>query len=148
MEDINEGLNGSSLSSFADDTSLSLPITSIEDVPNLQRDLDTVYTWGSRNNMVFNEEKFEILRHGQHQEIKTETNLLKEGGHEISARQPAKCLGAHLGEDCTFHYHIDETVRRATGMAGWILRTFYTREPKIMLTLWNTIIQPLLDYCM
>ncbi|XP_076069248.1 uncharacterized protein LOC143041310 [Oratosquilla oratoria] len=148
MEDINEGLNGSSRSSFADDTSLSLPITSIEDVPNLQRDLDTVYTWGSRNNMVFNEEKFEILRHGQHQEIKTETNLLKEGGHEISARQTAKCLGAHLGEDCTFHYHIDETVRRARGMAGWVLIIFYTREPKIMLTLWNTMIQPLLDYCM
>ncbi|XP_076049501.1 uncharacterized protein LOC143030226 [Oratosquilla oratoria] len=93
MGDINEGVNGSNLSSFADDTSLSLPITSTEDVPNPQRDLNTVYAWASRNNMVFNEEKFEILRHGQHQEIKTETNLLTEGGHGISTLQTAKCLG-------------------------------------------------------
>ncbi|XP_076054408.1 uncharacterized protein LOC143033093 [Oratosquilla oratoria] len=136
MGDINEGVNGSSLSSFGDDTSLSLPITSTEDVPNLQRDLDTVYAWASRNNMVFNEEKIEILRHGQHQEIKTNTKLLTEGGHEIS-----------LGEDCAFHHHIAETVRRARGITGWVLRNFSIREPKIMLTLWNTMIQPLLDYC-
>ena len=140
MGDIDEGLDGSSLSSFADDTSLSMPLTSSEDVPNLQKDLNTVYAWASTNNMVFNEEKFEILRHGHQQNIKSDTQLLTEGGHKIIALPTAKCLGIYLQEDCTFQHQISEVVRRARGMAGWVMRTFSTREPKVMLTLWNTMI--------
>ena len=59
----------------------------------------------------------------------------------------AKCLGVHLSESCSFHHHISETLRKAKGMAGWVLRTFSTRDSETMLTLWKTLIQPLLDYC-
>ncbi|KAG0722155.1 hypothetical protein GWK47_045036 [Chionoecetes opilio] len=97
--------------------------------------------------MSFNEEKFEMLRHGQNHYIKEATKLYTEGGQEISIQPHVKCLGVHISEDCSFHHHIAETVRKAIGMAGWVLRTFTTRETLTMLTLWKTLIQPLLDYC-
>ena len=32
-------------------------------------------------------------------------------------------------------------------MCSWILRTFYSRTPLLMLTLWKSLVQPILDYC-
>ena len=32
-------------------------------------------------------------------------------------------------------------------MCSWILRTFKTRTPELMLTTWKSLVQPILDYC-
>ena len=32
-------------------------------------------------------------------------------------------------------------------MVGWALRTFSTREKKCMITIWNSQIRPIIDYC-
>ena len=42
---------------------------------------------------------------------------------------------------------VDEVVSSARAMSGWALRTFKTRERFPMITVWNTIIRPSLDYC-
>lgn len=47
-----------------DDSSVSQPITSIEEASQLQKHLNTCCSWTTRNNMKFNEEKLEMLRHG------------------------------------------------------------------------------------
>jgi len=39
------------------------------------------------------------------------------------------------------------TVQKALNMSGWILRTFYTREARPMLTLYKALILSRLDYC-
>ena len=81
MGDIGERVGDSFHSSFADDTSVSLPITTAEEVSGLQQDLNTVYVWAKTN--LFNKGKFEILRHGQKYHIKETTKLYTEGGQEI-----------------------------------------------------------------
>ena len=55
MGDIGEGIKYSSLSSFADNTSVSLPVTSAEEVSCLQQDLDTVYAWAETNIILMRE---------------------------------------------------------------------------------------------
>ena len=47
----------------------------------------------------------------------------------------------------TFKAHIDSTVVEAQKQCSWILRTFQTREPLLMLTLWKSLIQSKLEYC-
>ena len=32
-------------------------------------------------------------------------------------------------------------------MCSWILRTFQSRTPEVMLTLWKSLVLPILDYC-
>ena len=51
--DINVNIS-STVSSFADDTRVLRPITSIEDSQQLQNDLDLIYQWQENNNMLFN----------------------------------------------------------------------------------------------
>ena len=33
------------------------------------------------------------------------------------------------------------------GMCSWILRTFRSCSPELMITLWKTLVLPILDYC-
>ena len=35
----------------------------------------------------------------------------------------------------------------ANNMCSWILRTFQSRSPELMLTLWKSLVLPILDYC-
>ena len=65
----------SKVSLFADDTRVMGPVKSEEDVENLQKDLDKIYEWQSKNNMLFNSKKFEILRYGSNIDLKMNTKL-------------------------------------------------------------------------
>ena len=57
--------DGTSASSFADDTRLQRGITSEGDCELLQADLDRVYSWAEEVGMLFNASKFELLRFWQ-----------------------------------------------------------------------------------
>ena len=52
-----------------------------------------------------------------------------------------------MSSDGTFKMHIKKIVTEAGQQAGWILRTFTTRESLPMLTLWKSLVQCKLDYC-
>ncbi|XP_050691060.1 uncharacterized protein LOC126982828 [Eriocheir sinensis] len=147
LGDITTTLDRAVISSFADDTNISQSISTPEDVNSLQQDLNNVYTWATQNNMNFNQEKTELLRCGPNQNIKNATKLYTEGGHKIVPQSHVKCLGVHLSSDTTFTHHIMTTVKKAKAMAGRVLRTFSSREPLVMLTLWKSLVQPILDYC-
>ena len=55
MADIDEGVDGSGVKSFADDTKVRRIIKSLEDRIALQRDLDVIYNWAQESRMKFNE---------------------------------------------------------------------------------------------
>ena len=63
INDINEGVE-SSVSLFADDTRISIKVETEDDVEALQSDLEKLYSWHSNNNMLFNSNKFEVMRYG------------------------------------------------------------------------------------
>ncbi|KAK3884902.1 hypothetical protein Pcinc_010876 [Petrolisthes cinctipes] len=96
--------------------------------------------------MTFNEEQFEALRCGPNQALKDTTKLLNEGGKEVDNKPHVKCQSVFLSENATFEHHIAATIKKARGMAGWILRTISSREKEVRLTLWRSMVQPLLDY--
>ena len=75
IQDIDEEVIHSILSSFADDTRLMKEIINLDDVEHLQNDLVTVYKWTERNNMLLNDLKFEHLAYGQN-DTQTEFILL------------------------------------------------------------------------
>ena len=58
---------------FADDTRILLGIKDEEDTQMLQNNLHKLYKWADTNNMKFNANKFELLRYGKEQEIKSAT---------------------------------------------------------------------------
>ena len=52
-----------------------------------------------------------------------------------------------ISSDLTFSLHIQNTVAKSQQMCGYILRTFSIRSPDVMITLFKSLIQPHLDYC-
>ena len=46
-----------------------------------------------------------------------------------------------------FNEHIKTVCEKASNMCSWILRTFTSRSPVLMLTLWKSLVLPILDYC-
>ena len=51
-----------------------------------------------------------------------------------------------MPSNCSFEQHIIELCKRCTGLCGWILRTFSTRESTVMMTLFKSLVLSRLDY--
>ena len=52
-----------------------------------------------------------------------------------------------MSSDASFSEHISNICTAANLKCGWILRTFKTRDCLPLLTLWKSLVQPILDYC-
>ena len=144
ISDINENIEYSSLSSFADDTRIKKAIQSILDTFMLQRDLNRLYKWSEVNNMKLNEKKFEHLHYGKHQKS---NSYFTENSKIIKEKKSVKDLGVMISNDTNYKVHINGVIKRATQLVGWILRTFKSRDEVVMLTLWRSLVIPHLDYC-
>ena len=145
--DIDYCVENSIIRSFADDTRIVGKVESYDDVANIQDDLQTIYDWTEISNMTFNETKFELLRYGTNDLLKVNTEYISPSGKVIDAKQEVKDLGIHMTDDASFDYHITQIAEKAKHMTSWILRTFKTRESLPMLTLWKSLVIPILEYC-
>ena len=145
--DIDQKVAHSFLTSFADDTRLMREVRGVQDASFLQTDLEEVYQWAVDNNGSFNNKKFEALRQGSDETLKMCTNYTAPDGSIISEKSHLQDLGVTMSADGTFKQHINNICRTARNMCSWILRTFESRSPELMLTLWKALVIPILDYC-
>ena len=149
IADIDADLNCATVSSFADDTRVTMPIESNEDCDRFQGELNRIYRWASSNKMVFNDSKFEHIRYNPSDEL---GNIFLPGytvGKDlmIESTYSTKDLGIRVSASADFSEHIEEVKCKGKRMAGWILRTFQTREAKPMMTLFKSLVLPLMEYC-
>ena len=136
-----------SVQSFADDTRAIKQIKTLEDVTLLQEDLNRIYIWTHNNNMKLNDVKFELLRYGSNNLIKEQTHYTSSSGERIQSKNVVKDLGVLMSDDCVFTQQITSTIEKAKNLTSWILRTFSSRSPKCMITLYKSLVNPILEYC-
>ena len=55
-------------------------------------------------------------------------------------------LGIIMSKDCSFDSHISSLSRKCKNLAGWILRSFVSRDKLTMLTLFKSLVISRLDY--
>ena len=55
-------------------------------------------------------------------------------------------LGIIMPSNCSFEQHIIELCKRCTGLCGWILSTFSSRESTVMMILFKSLVLSRLDY--
>ena len=135
--DIDATISFSSLKSFADDTRVTKAISNVTDASQLQTDLNSIYEWADSNGMSFNSSKFELVRYGNDEIIKSCTNYTSDSGTIIDTKHVVKDLGILISDDCKFDLHIDQVAENVKKLCGWILRTFESRSPQLMITLWK-----------
>ena len=134
-------------SSYADDTKIIHKINGADDMRDLQSDLDYVYKWAQDNNMEFNSGKFQILRYGQSNMPLGNPSYKAPNGDEICECNVVRDLGVLMANDGSFHDHIENTILSSTRIAGYIFRTFQTRDSLTMKTLYKSLILSKFDYC-
>ena len=144
--DINQHVQYSTVRSFADDTRIIMPIKTETDCMNLQTDLNVLYDWAVSNNMVFNGEKFDLLRYvvsGAAVDFVYETNDRR----PIDTKERVTDLGVMMSDSLKFDDHIQEVSTRGRQRVGWMLRVFQTRERVALMTLYRSLVLPILEYC-
>ena len=144
--DISERVQHSTVRSFADDTRIIMPIKSNADCFNLQSDLNVLYDWAVSNNMVFNGEKFDLLRYvvsGTAVDFTYETN----DARPIDTKESVTDLGILMSDSLKFDNHIREVAAKGRQRVGWMLRVFQTRERRPLMTLYRSLVLPILEYC-
>ena len=134
--------------SFADDTQLYSKISYVEDCDSLQSDLNCVYDWAKTNNMVFNSQKFKYMSFFLNVSITSDYVNAYVSIHlyVIGNVNNLKDLGIIMSSNCSFEQHIIELCKQCTGLCGWILRTFSSRESTVMMTLFKSLVLSRLDY--
>ena len=147
--DIDREVAEAFVSSFADDTRVGKGIATHTDTTHLQCDLNAIYKWSVDNNMMFNSDKFELIRYSNKlsKEVQSETSYLSNNGTNIEEKQHVRDLGITLSNDATFAQHIAERCLLVKSKTAWILRTFQSRDHIPMITLWKTLVLCHLDYC-
>ena len=71
-----------------------------------------------------------------------------EDGNKIEEKSDLKDLGIQMSADLTFTKQIDKVTTSCRTLCGWVMRTFRTRNPKVMVTIWNSLLQSKLDDCL
>ena len=146
IADIDEDILHALIASFADDTRATKGLKSELDAADLQNDLFRIYQWSERNNMEFNAIKFELMRYGRNTKLKDSTSYVASNWELIEEKEHVKDLGITMSNDCSFKVHIDNVIETAKRISSWILRTFRTREITPMLTLYKSLVRPILEY--
>ena len=133
---------------YVDDSKVKDKVTSEVDVEKLQTNLDKIYEWENKNNMKFNGGKFQVVRYGRNQVLKEETMYFT-GGMEsvIEEVENVRDLGVILTNDARFDAQVEQVCKKSTQKAGWILRTFFSRNSSFMRQMFNCLVQPHIDYC-
>ena len=138
----------SSVSLFCDDTRVMRSVNNEEQVEELQNDLDTIYDWQEKNNMLFNAKKFELMRYGPNEELKHSTNYLTPNYEEIiEVKETLRDLGVIMSDKATFTEHIKHVCLKVKQKSGWILQTFHSRDTTFLKFMWKSLIQGHIDYC-
>ena len=144
--DIDDAVLHSLIASFADDTRATKGIKTELDAAELQNDLFRIYDWSQKNNMQFNSLKFELMRYGNNNELKESTTYITPNWELIESTPTVKDLGITMENNCSFQQHINNITESAKRMSAWVFRTFATRERLPLMTLYKSLVRPLVEY--
>ena len=134
---------------YADDCSLystCSPTDNLRDVQvTLQRDLDTIHSYGQTWAITFNATKTTQQTFSYRQ--KTDVPALTFGGQSIPRVNDHKHLGLTLSADLRFHTHVNNILQKFNRSLG-PLYPIARHLPKLtLLSIYTTYVQPFLDYC-
>ena len=142
VNDIDDGLT-CKISKFADDTKITSRVTTSVEKLDLQSNLNQLIRWAEKWQMQFNVDKCKVLHIGSNND-QTKYSL---NGSELCKVNNEKDLGIIISNDLKPGKHISEVVKTANKIAGFIGRAFDYKSEKVILTLYNSLVRPHLEYC-
>ena len=141
INDLDVGLV-SKVSKFADDTKIGINAADPTAVRDLQSDLEKIGRWSEEWQMPFNVDKCRVLHAGYHNADANYTLL----DAPIRTTEVQKDLGVLITKDLKFSLQCLDAEKRANKILGYVKRQFSYRNKETVLTLYNSLVRPLLEY--
>ena len=141
INDIVRGLE-SGISLFADDAKVYRRIATPEDAESLQRDMDRLSEWSRKWLLSFNVAKCKTMHIG-HNNPRNDYRLQ---GNTLDKSDLEKDSGVYISADFKPSNHIAKIASKANARVGLIKRTFTYMDKEIFLSLYTTLVRPILDY--
>ena len=142
INDIDEGIT-CKISKYADDTKIANKVNSETQRQHIQKDLDTLMDWSKKWQMNFNLDKCHVLHVGNEN---PHANYTMNNVQLINVDRE-KDLGVIISKDLKPSEQCTEIVKIANKLVGFIGRTFTFKSEKVILTLYNSLVRPHLEYC-
>ena len=156
--DLPSVINDAKIYTFADDTTIVTKIANQNDTKIMQRNLDKVVKWSTKNNMKLNSNKFELLSY----KVKTNKENLKlleslpffneytsyraSETVDILPSQNVRDLGIIVDENLIWKAHLQQMSKTCRKLYAWVFSVFYARDKCTMLTLFNCLIRTKLEF--
>ncbi len=141
INDLDQGLV-SKISKFADDTKLGANAANPASIALLQQDLIKIGEWSDTWQMPFNTDKCTVMHIGSANQLANYTLQ----GEQIPITHLEKDLGVFISSDLKFTRQCIEVEKKAGKILGYISRQFRYRDKVIVLSLYNSLVRPLLEY--
>ena len=129
-------------SKFADDTKLGINAADLAAVEGLHADLLRIGRWSADWLMPFNTDKCHVLHVGASNPREAYSLL----GAPVTPSPLERDLGVLVTEDFKFSEQCLAAERRAQKILGYIKRVFKHRTRSTVLTLYNALVRPHLEY--
>lgn len=129
---------------FADDCLLYRAIHKQEDQVSLQRDLDTLKSWGDTWGMRFNAKKCNVMRLSRSRSPLCKFYTL--GGHILEEVNQAKYLGVTISKELEWSSHTALTAGKAGRSLGFIRRNLKSCPQKLKVTAYISLVRSILEY--
>ena len=142
VNDIDDDLT-CKISKFADDTKITSRVTTSVEKLELQSNLDQLCRWAEKWQMQFNVEKCKVLHIGSN----NNQAMYSLNGSDLCKVNHEKDLGIIISNDLKPGKHVSEVVKTANKITGFIGRAFEYKSEKVILTLYNSLVRPHLEYC-
>jgi hypothetical protein len=128
----------------ADDTILYKAINDSSDEGQFQRDIDAVFNWSCEWMLEFNTEKCKIINFNLSSSAASPSYTL--GTENLQVANSALYLGVWLTSNLSWTLHINNKVKKAYQILGFLKRTLFQAPKKVKLLAYKTLVRPILEY--
>ena len=129
---------------FADDSLLYQTINTPADERLLQYDLDRLFEWASKSQMLFNVLKCEHMRISRMPSSDLPVYTMND--RPIASTSKVKYLGVYIDNKLSFDQHINHICGKATRTLHLLMRNLKKAKPKTRKIAYITICRPILEY--
>ena len=148
VDDLDSHVKSSIIIKYADDIKLAIafhkdPSSQQRSCENLQADLNNINSWSNDYGLSLNVEKCISLHFGRsnpHYQYYVHHHPLKQAS-------VTKDLGILVCDSLSFKEHILKLASRGNRMLGLLKKSFISRDPQIMLTLYKAYVRSVLEHC-
>ena len=126
---------------FADDCKLYGRVSTLGE-NKMQFDLSNLENWSKNWQLPFNASKCKVMHFGR-QNPKHSYHL---NDHVLESMHSEKDLGVFIDDQLKFHVHTAAGAKKANQILGVVKKSYRTRDPTTMATLYKHMVRPHLEY--